>query len=37
MTVVNWEKGHTEFRINHMAGVSSFLGFSPLPEGATMT
>jgi transcriptional regulator with XRE-family HTH domain len=32
MTVVNWEKGHTSPRINHMGNVVAFLGFNPLPE-----
>ena len=32
MTVVNWEKGHTQPSVNHMAGVVRFLGFQPLPE-----
>jgi transcriptional regulator with XRE-family HTH domain len=37
MTVVNWEKGHTDFpQINHMAGVVRFLGFNPLPAGDTL-
>jgi transcriptional regulator with XRE-family HTH domain len=36
MTVVNWEKGHTMPRINSIAGVIEFLGFSPLPDGATV-
>ena len=36
MTVVNWEKGHTQPRINHMAGVSKFLGFNPIPTGDTL-
>jgi DNA-binding XRE family transcriptional regulator len=26
MSVVNWEKNHTQPRINHMAGVVKFLG-----------
>ena len=33
MTMVNWEKGHTQPSVPHMAGVISFLGFNPLPEG----
>ena len=36
MTVVNWEKGHTQPRINHMAGVTRFLGFNPVPKGETL-
>jgi transcriptional regulator with XRE-family HTH domain len=37
MTVVNWEKSHTAFpQINHMAGVVRFLGFDPMPTGATL-
>ena len=29
MSVVNWEKGHTQPRVNHMAGIVNFLGFVP--------
>jgi len=37
MTVVNWEKGHTEFpQINHMAEVVQFLGFNPLEVGSSL-
>ena len=36
LTVVNWEKGHTEPRINHMAGIVRFLGFNPLSGGGTI-
>lgn len=32
MTVVNWEKGHSSPRINRMAKIVEFLGFTPLPE-----
>ena len=35
MTVVNWEKGHSQPRINHMARVAKFLGFNPIPKGDT--
>jgi len=33
LTVVNWEKGHTAPRINHLPGVVAFLGYNPLPSG----
>ena len=36
MTVVNWEKGYTQSRVNHMAGVTRFLGFNPIPKGETL-
>jgi len=36
MTVVNWEKGHTSSRNNHMGKVVEFLGFNPLPEWDTL-
>ena len=35
MTVVNWEKGHSQPRINLMARVTKFLGFNPIPKGDT--
>jgi transcriptional regulator with XRE-family HTH domain len=36
MSVVNWEKGHTSTRINHMAALVKFLGFNPLQIGDTL-
>jgi len=36
MSVVNWEKGHSTPRVNHMAGVVEFLGFNPLLNGDTL-
>ena len=36
MSMVNWEKGHSTPRVNHMAGVVGFLGFNPLQEGDTL-
>jgi transcriptional regulator with XRE-family HTH domain len=36
MTVVNWEKGHHHPRVNHMAGVITFLGFNPFPNCDTV-
>jgi len=36
MSVVNWEKGHSNPRINHMAGVIQFLGFNPIRNGNTV-
>ena len=33
MTIVNWEKGHTAPRVNHMAAVVAFLEYTPLPAG----
>jgi transcriptional regulator with XRE-family HTH domain len=29
LTVVNWEKGHSSARVNHLARVADFLGFNP--------
>ena len=28
MSVVNWEKGHIQPRVDHMPGIVSFLGFT---------
>jgi transcriptional regulator with XRE-family HTH domain len=36
MSVVNWEKGHSAPRVNHLASVVEFLGFNPFPNGDTM-
>lgn len=36
MSIVNWEKGHRSPRVNHMAGVVAFLGFSPFQNGDTL-
>jgi transcriptional regulator with XRE-family HTH domain len=36
MSIVNWERGHTVPRINHMAGVTRFLGCNPFPNGGTL-
>ncbi len=36
MSVVNWEKGHSTPRVIHMAKVVEFLGYNPLPTGATI-
>ena len=36
LTLVNWEKGHFTPRVNRMAGVVRFLGYNPLPTGATI-
>lgn len=36
LTVVNWEKGHTQPSVNRMAGVVKFLGFNPLPNGDSL-
>ena len=33
MSVVNWEKGHSQPALCHMTGIVEFLGFDPLPEG----
>ena len=35
LTVVHWEKGYREPRINHMAGIMQFLGYNPLPVSGT--
>src|SRR5579864_5880421 len=37
MTIVNWEKGHFTPRVNHMAGVTKFLGFNPFGEGDNLS
>jgi DNA-binding XRE family transcriptional regulator len=29
LTLVNWEKGHTQPSVKHKAGVIKFLGFKP--------
>ena len=29
MSIVNWEKGHTQPRSGHLPGVEAFLGFDP--------
>jgi transcriptional regulator with XRE-family HTH domain len=34
MSVVNWEKGHGEPRITHLAGVVAFLGYDPFATKA---
>ena len=36
MSVVNWEKGHSSRRVNHMAKVVEFLGFNPFQNGDTL-
>jgi transcriptional regulator with XRE-family HTH domain len=36
LTVVNWEKGHTQPSVNHMAGFVRFLGFNPIPDGESL-
>ena len=36
MSIVNWERGHTVPRINHMAGVTRFLGCNPFPSADTL-
>jgi transcriptional regulator with XRE-family HTH domain len=36
MTVVNWEKGRSTPRINHMGKIVQFLGYNPLQEGHSM-
>jgi transcriptional regulator with XRE-family HTH domain len=36
MSIVNWEKGHTTPRVNHMAGVVRFLGCNPVQNGDTL-
>jgi len=36
LTIVNWEKGHFTPRVNHMAGIIQFLGYNPLPTGASI-
>jgi transcriptional regulator with XRE-family HTH domain len=36
MTVVNWEKGYSIPRINHMGKVVEFLGFNPLQKCDTL-
>jgi len=36
MTIVNWEKGHNQPRINHMARVVHFLDFNPFPTGTNI-
>lgn len=36
LSVVNWEKGHNEPSVNYMAGIVNFLGFNPVPEGASL-
>nr|AEH26506.1 hypothetical protein [uncultured Acidobacteria bacterium A11] len=36
MSVVNWERGYRHPSVNHMAGIVSFLGFDPLPVGASL-
>jgi len=35
LTVVNWEKGHTAPRVNHLPGIAAFLGYNPLQSGET--
>ena len=30
LTIVNWEKGYTTPRVNHMAGVVRFLGYTSI-------
>ena len=36
MSIVNWERGHTVPRINHMAGVTRFLDCNPFPSAGTL-
>jgi transcriptional regulator with XRE-family HTH domain len=36
MSVVNWEKGRTTPRVNHMAAIVAFLGFNPIGAGSTI-
>jgi DNA-binding XRE family transcriptional regulator len=36
MSIVNWERGHSVPRINLMAGVTRFLGFSPFRRGGDL-
>lgn len=36
MSIVNWEKNHTQPRIKHMGAVVKFLGYNPFEKGATM-
>jgi len=36
MTIINWEKGHTLPRINHMGAVVKFLGYNPFEKCDTM-
>ena len=31
--MVNWEKGHSQPALCHMAGIVEFLGFAPLTDG----
>lgn len=35
-SVVNWEKGHTTPRINHLARIIKFLGYNPFSKGTTV-
>lgn len=32
-TVLNWEKCHTEPRMESMPGIIRFLGYNPVPRG----
>ncbi len=36
LTVVNWEKGHTSPRIDHLPRVGQFLGYNPIARGTTV-
>jgi predicted transcriptional regulator len=36
MSIVNWEKNHTQPRISHMGEVVRFLGYNPLENKNTM-